>query len=279
MSAPAAPFLFLVDELSAENVGHPHQTGISTGERLKAQRPDIFNACVSLLKLGAGVREIKRITGLHHRTIEAVKLDQGSSIDTARKELGARALMVAGLGLERLEEVIADGSIKPGELAMTVGILIDKGQILTGGVTARVETVQKHQVAEGLAAMVDALPMADATEIVSGTGLSGGNESPIAIPTGDQAAAAGRAPVLIDLPETRIVDTRSTVLMDGNSVEPSDHTALSTDGSAEGGSPSVVAAASPAPDDRLPIASDGSLPDSGRGGEGVRAEAGPGKRD
>ena len=272
MPDPAAPFLFLVDELSAENVGHPYQTGISTGERLQAQRPDIFHACVSLLKLGAGVREIKRITGLHHRTIEAVKLDQGSSIDTARKELGARALMVAGLGLERLEEVIADGSIKPGELAMTVGILIDKGQILTGGVTARVETVQKHQVAEGLAAMVDALPMADATEIVSGTGLSGGNASPIGL-------LADPGCTDIEVPECGLVDMRSTVLMDGNSVDPSDHTALSTDGSAEEGSPSVVAAASPAPGDRLPIAADGSLPDSGRGGEGVRAEAGPGKRD
>ncbi len=269
MPAAAAPFLFLVEDLSAENVGQPYQTGISTGERLKAQRPDIFNACVELLKRGAGVREIKRITGLHHRTIEAVKLDQGSTIDTARKELGARALMVAGLGLERLEEVISDGSIKPGELAMTVGILIDKGQILTGGVTARVESVQKYAVAEGLDAMIDALPMATAEEIVHGTGLRGENESPIALPDLDRDAAG----------VGDIVDTRSTVLRDGNSVEQYDHTTLNADQDHKGGSPSVVIDGSTDPGNRLPIAFDGTVTDSDRGGEGVSAQAGAESHD
>ena len=266
MNAHAAPFLFLVEDLSAENIGQPYQTGISTGERLKAQRPDIFNACVSLLKLGAGVREIKRITGLHHRTIEAVKLDQGSSIDTARKELGARALMVAGLGLERLEEVISDGSIKPGELAMTVGILIDKGQILTGGVTARVESVQKHAVAEGLDALIDALPMATATEIVSGTGLKGENVAPI--------VSAPALPLSLHHSNTVLDDTEQN-----NSVALDSATSLVTDVSAQGGSPSVVINASTAPGNRLPIASEGTMTDSDRGGEGVRAEAGAESHD
>jgi hypothetical protein len=108
---------------------------------------------------------------------------EGSTIDTHRKELGARALKVAALGVERLEEIIADGSIKPGELSMAVGILIDKGQVLTGGVTARVEKVEQSQVAAGLERMLDDLPVIDAeiVEEVSGINLVAGNMDPIAV--------------------------------------------------------------------------------------------------
>jgi hypothetical protein len=87
---------------------------------------------------------------------------EGQTIDTARKELGARALRVAAMGVERLEEIIADGNIKPGELSMAVGILTDKAQLLTGGVTSRVEKIESAQVAAGLEAMLEALPVADA---------------------------------------------------------------------------------------------------------------------
>jgi len=180
---PAAPaLLFSEEEMALEKVGSPAFTGASTGERLMSQRPDLYRITVQLLSQGTGVREIKRLTGLHHRTIEAVMIREGSTIDTHRKELGARALKVAALGVERLEEIIADGSIKPGELSMAVGILIDKGQVLTGGVTARVEKVEQSQVAAGLERMLDDLPVIDAelVEDVSGINLGGENMDPIA---------------------------------------------------------------------------------------------------
>ena len=167
--------------MALEKVGSPVFTGASTGERLLNQRPDLYRITVQLLGQGTGIREIKRLTGLHHRTIEAVMIREGSTIDTHRKELGARALKVAAMGVERLEEIIADGAIKPGELSMAVGILIDKGQVLTGGVTARVEKVEQSQVAAGLERMLDDLPVIDAEyEEVSGTNPVGGNTSPIA---------------------------------------------------------------------------------------------------
>lgn len=106
---------------------------------------------------------------------------EGSTIDTHRKELGARALKVAAMGVERLEEIIAEGSIKPGELSMAVGILIDKGQVLTGGVTARVEKVEQAQVAAGLERMLDELPAIDAEwEEAPETNLGSENTQPIA---------------------------------------------------------------------------------------------------
>lgn len=174
--------LFSEEEMALEKVGSPVFTGASTGDRLISQRPDLYRITVQLLGQGTGIREIKRLTGLHHRTIEAVMIREGTTIDTHRKELGARALKVAAMGVERLEEIIADGAIKPGELSMAVGILIDKGQVLTGGVTARVEKIEQSQVAAGLERMLDDLPVIDAEweEEVSGINLVAENTQTIA---------------------------------------------------------------------------------------------------
>ncbi len=175
--------------MALEKVGSPAFTGVSTGVRLLNQRPDLYRITVQLLGQGTGIREIKRLTGLHHRTIEAVMTREGQTIDTARKELGARALRVAAMGVERLEEIIADGNIKPGELSMAVGILTDKAQLLTGGVTSRVEKIESAQVAAGLEKMLDDLPVIDA-ELVPETNPVGENLSPIAaLPAPDLTAS------------------------------------------------------------------------------------------
>jgi len=171
------PSLFSEEEMALEKVGSPAFTGASTGERLLHLRPDLYRITMQLLGQGTGIREIKRLTGLHHRTIEAVMIREGSTIDTHRKELGARALKVAAMGVERLEEIIADGAIKPGELSMAVGILIDKGQVLTGGVTARVEKVEIAQVAAGLERMLDDLPVIDAELVEDAAETNPGGEN------------------------------------------------------------------------------------------------------
>lgn len=192
------PSLFSEEEMALEKVGSPVFTGASTGDRLISQRPDLYRITVQLLGQGTGIREIKRLTGLHHRTIEAVMIREGTTIDTHRKELGARALKVAAMGVERLEEIIADGNIKPGELSMAVGILIDKGQVLTGGVTARVEKIEQSQVAAGLERMLDELPVIDAEwEEAAEINLVTGNLSPI-------AALLDADPVLIEDPVCQI---------------------------------------------------------------------------
>jgi hypothetical protein len=197
------PELFPEEELAIDKVGAPAFTGVSTGERLLSQRPDLYRITVQLLGQGTGIREIKRLTGLHHRTIEAVQLREGATIDTHRKELGARALKVAALGVELLEEKIAAGDIKAGELSMAVGILIDKGQVLTGGVTARVEKIEQSQVAAGLERILDELPVIDAEIVEDGSEISLGSENlaPIALPPIDQddTDQATEAPVVCEI--------------------------------------------------------------------------------
>ena len=180
---PPAPFLFSAEAMGPESVGQPHFTGASTGERLLRDRPDVYRSCVYLLSQATPVREIKRTLGLHHRTIEAVMIREGQTIDTARRELGARSLRIAGLLAEAIEEKIESGEpMKLGEAGMVFGILVQQGQVLTGGITARVEKIEAHQVEAELHGYLDALPNADieevSLEIVEGSpqiGSAGGN--------------------------------------------------------------------------------------------------------
>lgn len=167
--------------------------GLSTGEGLRQRDPVLYRLVVRLLGQAAPIREIKRLTGLHHRTIMAVREREGETIDTLRKSLGQRALMTAALAIERMEEQIADGSAKLGELAMAAGILVDKGQVLTGGVTSRTERIEADRVEDRLRDLLEQLPEAQVTEIPTNTGIAGGNVSAIGGVSGAGSEGSGGA--------------------------------------------------------------------------------------
>jgi hypothetical protein len=145
----SAPSLFSVAEMLWEKVGKPEFTGSSTGERLHEQNPELYRIVKHLLGQGSGIREIMRITGLHHRTIMAVRTREGETIDTLRRRMAEGHFSVAELGVELLEEAFTHGTIhgepvkmKVGEIAMAAGVATDKGQNLSGGITSRIEHVQ-----------------------------------------------------------------------------------------------------------------------------------------
>jgi hypothetical protein len=156
--------------------------GLSTGEGLFKRDPRLYRAVVRLLGQDAPIREIMRLTELHNRTIQAVREREGETIDTIRKSIGKRALRTAALAIESLEEKIMAGQAKAGELAMAAGILIDKGQVLTGGVTQRTETIAAERVEDQLRQMLEALPQAEVIEAegVPETGMGGGKGLAIA---------------------------------------------------------------------------------------------------
>jgi hypothetical protein len=144
-----APSLFSNEEIAIEKVGKPEFTGTSTGERLHEQNPELYRIVKHLLGQGSGIREIMRITGLHHRTIMAVRTREGETIDTLRRRMAEGHFSVAELGVELLEEAFTQGTIhgepvkmKVGEIAMAAGVATDKGQNLSGGITSRIEHVQ-----------------------------------------------------------------------------------------------------------------------------------------
>ncbi len=208
---PPAPFLFfgMADEQEDSRIG------VSTGERLHAQHPDVYQRVVHLLGQGAGVREIKRQLGVHHRTIQAVAIREGQTIDTMRRELGARALGVASLAIEALEERIISGGVKPAELSMAAGILIDKGQLLTGGATGRVEKIERHQVEREIDDILDEVETIEA-ELVPYTGIEpAGNlqiEAPAPAGQPEAAPATGPSADLAATGPDPFTDSESVVL-------------------------------------------------------------------
>lgn len=114
--------------------------GQSTGERLQAQRPDMYALVVQGIAEGMGLRALSRATGLHPRTIAAVRdgSDHRAAVATA-KERTARNLAVA---VEVWSERLADEaeSIPLGQSSVPLAIAIDKLQLLEGAPTAIVET-------------------------------------------------------------------------------------------------------------------------------------------
>ena len=216
-SLPAtAPFLFLgMDDQEDSRVG------VSTGERLHNQHPDVYQRVVNMLGQGASIREIKRQLGVHHRTVQAVAIREGQTIDTLRRELGARSLGVAGLALEALEERIIGGGVKPAELSMAVGILVDKGQLLTGGATGRVEKIERHQIEREIDAFLGEVETIEG-EIIPDTGLSGPDNFQI-------EGLSSSDPAGLRIGDPAGGDSESVVLQDDSMGKPKNATGSATD--------------------------------------------------
>lgn len=176
--------------------------GLSTGEGLYRRDPVLYRMVVRLLGQDAPIREIKRLTGLHHRTIQAVREREGGTIDTLRKALGAKALQTASLVVESIEQMIVDGNVKAGEAGLLFNFLVDKGQVLTGGVTSRTESIVTESVQDKLQAALDAMPVLQ-VERVTGSANTG-------IPAGKMSAMGGLDPEGNVGPETGEDDLQST---------------------------------------------------------------------
>ena len=217
----SAPFLFL--EMKDEDNDPTAPGTVFTGERLLANHPETYRQIVHMLGQGVGIREIKRRLGVHHRTIQAVSIREGTTIDTLRRELGARALGVAGLALEALEDRIVSGGVKPGELAMAIGILVDKGQILTGGVTGRVEKIERHQVEKDIDAMLCEV------EDVSDSDLTGLSVENFALIEGSTGSADDVADLVGSAVATARLDSISDVSLCSSKVNSYSATGSATD--------------------------------------------------
>jgi hypothetical protein len=195
-----APSLFSNEEIAIEKVGKPEFTGTSTGERLHEQNPELYRIVKHLLGQGSGIREIMRITGLHHRTIMAVRTREGETIDTLRRRMAEGHFSVAELGVELLEEAFTQGTIhgepvkmKVGEIAMAAGVATDKGQNLSGGITSRIEHVQGPTVDDYMRMISGKVIEAE----VIATGFQGGE---VAQKSADPAAAVQAGPFEVSAP-------------------------------------------------------------------------------
>ena len=162
----SAPYLFAETDLAADKL---EALGEFSGERLIARRPEVYRAIVKMLAEGLSGSSIARACQVSRNTVAAVQEREGFSIEQAKKELLATIRRGSQIAAERVVELLPHlNSAK--DAAITLAVLVDKAQLLSGEATARVERVEVCQ--DKLSEMLASLPVLDA-EVVPVTGPSG----------------------------------------------------------------------------------------------------------
>lgn len=165
-ASSAAPFLFSEAEIGLEKL---EAAGEFTGERLLARRPDAYRAVVRMAAEGLSISATARALGVSRNTIAAVREREGFTIEQDKKELLRDVRRAARLSVERAIELIPTiNSAK--DAAIVAAVMVDKGQLLSGEATSRIEKVEASE--DKLREMLASLPVLEA-EVVQ-TGLSEG---------------------------------------------------------------------------------------------------------
>jgi hypothetical protein len=138
-ASAAAPFLF------SEFQGHAEERlntlGEFSGDRLFAQRPEIYRAVVSMLAEGIVTTTIAKACQVSPNTIYAVRDREGVTIESERKELLKNLRQAAKLSVEKTLDLLP--SLKSAkDAAITAAVMIDKLQLLSGEATSRIERVE-----------------------------------------------------------------------------------------------------------------------------------------
>ena len=200
------PALFLLPEAAEAALD---RDGQYTAERLFLQRKETYKTIVHLLAQKQSIRAIKRACGVHHATITAVARREGIAIDTAKERVVGELRLAQTMLAESIVDAAVDGKFKPGELAMALGIVTDKIELLTGGATVRVETMEASEAPK---TWDDWMKKVKGREITgSGVGESGAMAAGAparvhALGVGDLPAAADR-----EIQAGPLADSESTV--------------------------------------------------------------------
>jgi len=184
LNPAAAPPLFAMEEWQSME-----KAGTFTGERLFRQRNDAYRGIVQAVGSGMGIRATAKAFSVSTNTVYAVLEREGVAIDTIKQETLKQLTRAAAVGAERLADALESSPAKMGELAVALGIAIDKMQLLGGEPTARIEhrSVPSH---EDINRFLEALPVAAAT--VSDGGKDGQQAAgPVGSGAGLELAAEG----------------------------------------------------------------------------------------
>jgi hypothetical protein len=159
-----------------------------TGEartRIRKLREQILELTLA----GVGVRRIAAALDISPQAVRAVRASawERGELDPLKERLGRQYLAAADLlraeALERIDEIPAQ------VLLLASAQATDKGQLLTGGATARIE--RAAQAPADLHALIDALPVAGPVEADGAAAYKG---APRELEAPSAAAAPGRDP-------------------------------------------------------------------------------------
>lgn len=129
-----------------EKIRSDEEAGRYTACRLRKLRRKTYDAARAMLSAGLPLTDIARILGLHFYTVSAVAQSEADFIAKAKESLAKKAFAISTVALEKVAEAMPNISVaKPEDvykLALAAANLAEKGTLLSGGATARVEHVE-----------------------------------------------------------------------------------------------------------------------------------------
>lgn len=211
----AAPSFFSEDDLErASGAGNnPH----FTAGYIRSRSPRLYRAIVALSGADYSLREVSQLLGVSKNTVSSVIESEPDAVGTLKQRTAKTLRRAAHQLAERILDRTDD--IPIGQAAVTLGIVIDKAQLLDGEATAIIESrpSARHSDWEATLHEVETLKQAagrviDADEDPAGeTGLTSGAGLQKGLP-----AALG------DDAQDLATDCESTVLPAVHSVDDSD---------------------------------------------------------
>ncbi|HEX4085291.1 MAG TPA: helix-turn-helix domain-containing protein, partial [Chthoniobacteraceae bacterium] len=132
------PFLFSQSTLDA--ITAEEERGHYTLERLRERRPEAMQEIMRLLAAGVSQRRIAMLVKVAPETVAAVLLKEPAAIRAVSERLAGKYKLAADLLVDRILE---NPGVVPGNaIALAIGQLTDKAQLLSGAATMRVESVK-----------------------------------------------------------------------------------------------------------------------------------------
>jgi hypothetical protein len=188
----AAPALLFLDEVS-KGVEKMEKHGEFTAERLMESRPAIYRAIVEGYAQGLGIRQLCRAYSVSHHTVAVVLAREPKAVATLKEGTISTLRTFAKLAADRLLDEVNDIPIQ--QLAVPLGISIDKAQLLDGGATSRIEHTETGPTHDDYLKLIGGTVIE--AEILPVTGLEGGTDS-LKVQAGDfEVSAAAAAPALL----------------------------------------------------------------------------------
>lgn len=110
--------------------------GKYTAEKLERNQA-LRDSVVRALAEGMSVRQVASAHSISTNLVLAASRRFGAQIETEKQRLGRDCMDVARLAIERMRDEI--GEMPKASLPIVAGVMIDKGSLLTGAPTARIE--------------------------------------------------------------------------------------------------------------------------------------------
>ena len=120
-----------------------HQQGIYTGERLHRDRPQDYQRILSLRAEGLTISRIADMLHVHRKTVRAVISREPAAIAQEKERLAGVCMQASSMLVEDILDtadnpaLMAEVSMK--DKAITMAVLVDKAQLISGGPTSRIE--------------------------------------------------------------------------------------------------------------------------------------------